>query len=64
MSASKYDTYTYPTVSSNASPGHPGHTTPEQDAMVVRLRTELEAEGYSERLDTNSMVRILDALRK
>jgi hypothetical protein len=52
----KYDDYDYPTVSENAHPGHPGHTTPEQDAQVHQLRMKLESLGYKERLDTLTLV--------
>lgn len=52
----KYDHYDYPTTSPNVQSGHPGHTTAEQDAHVFQLRTQLEQAGYSERLDTLSMV--------
>jgi hypothetical protein len=52
----KYDDYDYPTVSENAHSGHPGHTTPEQDAQVHQLRMKLESLGYKERLDTLSLV--------
>lgn len=55
----KYDHYDYPTVSSNKQSGHPGHTTPQQDAQVFQLRTKLEADGYTERLDTITLVRPL-----
>jgi hypothetical protein len=51
-----YDHYDYPTVSPNALSGHPGYTTPQQDAQVFQLRMMLEAEGYKERLDTLTMV--------
>ncbi|KAL8902231.1 MAG: hypothetical protein Q9192_000106 [Flavoplaca navasiana] len=60
-SDSKYDDYDYPTTSPTAQGGHPGHTTPEQDAQVYQLRTQLEQAGYSERLDTLSMLRFLRA---
>lgn len=53
--------YDYPAVSHNKSSGHPGHTTPEQDAAVVQLRAELEKEGYTERLDTHTLLRFLRA---
>ncbi|KAF8423845.1 putative phosphatidylinositol transporter [Tirmania nivea] len=53
--------YDYPAISHNKSPGHPGHTTPEQDAAVVQLRVELEKEGYTERLDTHTLLRFLRA---
>ena len=52
----KYDHYDYPTISPFAQSGHPGHTTKEQDAQVFQLRSQLEQAGYSERLDTLSMV--------
>lgn len=55
-SDSKYDDYDYPTTSPNVQSGHPGHTTPQQDAHVFQLRTQLKQAGYSERLDTLSMV--------
>ncbi|KAI4262198.1 MAG: hypothetical protein L6R42_002615 [Xanthoria sp. 1 TBL-2021] len=58
---SKYDDYDYPTTSPTVKSGHPGHTTPEQDAQVYQLRTQLEQAGYSERLDTLSMLRFLRA---
>ena len=52
----KYDNYDFPTTAPNPQPGHPGHTTPEQDAQVFQLRMQLEQLGYTERLDTLSMV--------
>ena len=52
----KYDDYDYPTTSPNVQSGHPGHTTPEQDAQVFQLRTQLEQAGYTQRLDTLCMV--------
>ncbi|KAJ6011238.1 Sec14 cytosolic factor [Penicillium sp. IBT 35674x] len=57
----KYDQYTFPTTAPEAHTGHPGHTTPEQDAKVVQFRAELEKEGYTERLDTLSLLRFLRA---
>jgi hypothetical protein len=53
----KYDHYDFPTTSPNALSGHPGHTTPEQDAQVYQLRMKLESAGYTERLDTLTLVR-------
>ena len=53
---SKYDHYEYPTTSPNKQNGHPGHTTPEQDAQVYQLRMQLEQAGYKDRLDTLTMV--------
>lgn len=52
----KYDNYTYPVSNPEAGPGHPGHTTPEDEAKVLQLRAELEAAGLTERLDTHTMV--------
>lgn len=57
---SKYDDHEYPTTSPNVQSGHPGHTTPEQDAQVFQLRTQLEQAGYTERLDTLCMVSLVD----
>ncbi|KAL4800434.1 CRAL-TRIO domain-containing protein [Aspergillus venezuelensis] len=59
--ASKYDDYDFPTTAPEGKPGHPGHTTPEQDAKVEQLRSELEAEGYTKRLDTLTLLRFLRA---
>lgn len=58
----KYDDYEYPTTSPNVQSGHPGHTTPEQDAQVFQLRTQLEQAGYTERLDTLCMVSLVDVV--
>ena len=52
----KYDHYDFPTTAPEVQGGHPGHTTPQQDAQVFQLRTQLEQEGYTERLDTLTMV--------
>lgn len=52
----KYDNYDFPTNSVNTQSGHPGHTTPEQDAQVHQLRTMLEQAGYTDRLDTLTLV--------
>jgi len=53
----KYDSgIDYPTVSATPQSGHPGFTTPEQDAKVHQLRMMLEQGGYHERLDTLTMV--------
>lgn len=58
---SKYDQYDFPTTAPEPQIGHPGHTTEEQDAKVHQLRTMLEQEGYTERLDTLTMLRFLRA---
>lgn len=57
----KYDQYDFPTTAPEPQSGHPGHTTPEQDAKVYQLRTMLEQEGFTERLDTLTMLRFLRA---
>jgi hypothetical protein len=57
----KYDHYDYPTTAPEPQDGHPGHTTPEQDAKVFQLRTMLEQLGYTERLDTLTLLRFLRA---
>lgn len=58
---SKYDDYDFPITAPVAQPGHPGHTTPEQDAKVEQFRSELEQLGYTERLDTLTLLRFLRA---
>jgi hypothetical protein len=57
----KYDDYDYPTTAPETQSGHPGHTTREQDAQVHQLRAMLEQEGFTERLDTLSLLRFLRA---
>ena len=57
----KYDDYDFPTTAPEPQSGHPGHTTKEQDAQVHQLRQMLEQEGYTERLDTLTMLRFLRA---
>lgn len=58
---SKYDDYDFPTTAPEPQSGHPGHTTPEQNAAVDQLRSELEQLGYTERLDTLTLLRFLRA---
>lgn len=53
----KYDHYDFPTIAPTAQSGHPGHTTEQQDAQVSQLRMMLEQAGYTERLDTLTLVR-------
>lgn len=53
----KYDDYDYPITAPTPQNGHPGHTTPEQDAQVFQLRAMLEQEGYTKGLDTLTLVR-------
>lgn len=57
----KYDDYDYPVTAPETQSGHPGHTTKEQDAQVHQLRAMLEQAGYTERLDTLTMLRFLRA---
>jgi hypothetical protein len=53
----KYDVdLDYPTTAPEPQNGHPGHTTPEQDAQVFQLRSALEQAGYSKNMDTLTMV--------
>lgn len=52
----KYDDYDYPTTAPTPQNGHPGHTTPEQDAQVQQLRMMLEQAGYTKNLDTLTLV--------
>lgn len=54
----KYDNYDYPTISATNQSGHPGHTTPQQDAQVHQLRTQLEQAGFRDRLDTLTLVEL------
>ena len=52
----KYDHYDYPTTSPDVRPGHPGHTSKEQDAQIHQLRMLLEQANVTERLDTLTLV--------
>ena len=55
QSDSKYDNFDYPTISPESKSGHPGHTTPEQDAQVHQLVMHLDAYPIM-RLLTLSMI--------
>ncbi|KAF2200968.1 putative phosphatidylinositol transporter [Delitschia confertaspora ATCC 74209] len=57
----KYDDYDFPTTAAIPLSGHPGYTTAEQDAQVFQLRSTLEGLGYTERLDTLTLLRFLRA---
>ncbi|KUI61695.1 Sec14 cytosolic factor [Cytospora mali] len=57
----KYDDYDFPIVASVQANGHPGHLTPEQMEKVKQLRESLEKQGYSDRLDTLTLLRFLRA---
>lgn len=58
----KYDDYDFPTTSATNQSGHPGHTTPEQDAAVYQLRMMLEQQDFHENLDTLTLVRASNRL--
>lgn len=53
----KYDDYDFPVVAPVKQDGHPGHLTSEQAEKVKTLRATLEGKGYTERLDTLTLVR-------
>ncbi|KAJ9143228.1 Phosphatidylinositol-phosphatidylcholine transfer protein [Coniochaeta hoffmannii] len=57
----KYDDYDFPTTTAEVRPGFPGHLTAAQQAQVHQLRLMLEAEGYTQRLDTITLLRFLRA---
>ncbi|EFQ97569.1 Sec14 cytosolic factor [Nannizzia gypsea CBS 118893] len=57
----KYDHYDFPTSAPTPQAGHPGYTTPEQDAQVFQLRKQLEDAGCKDRLDTLTLLRFLRA---
>lgn len=57
----KYDDYDFPTVAPVAANGHPGHLTAAQQAQVSQLRMMLESQGYTDRLDTLTLLRFLRA---
>jgi hypothetical protein len=57
----KYDNYDFPYEAKVPANGHLGHLKPDQQAMVFQLRMLLEAEGYTKRLDTLTLLRFLRA---
>ncbi|ORY67209.1 phosphatidylinositol-phosphatidylcholine transfer protein [Pseudomassariella vexata] len=57
----KYDDYDFPTTAPEAGEGHPGHLTSQQQAQVSQLRLLLESEGFTQRLDTLTLLRFLRA---
>ncbi|KAK6345107.1 cytosolic factor, phosphatidylinositol/phosphatidylcholine transfer protein [Orbilia javanica] len=59
----KYDDYNFPHThpDGKASEGHPGNVNGIQGAQVHQLRAKLEAQGYTARLDTNTLLRYLRA---
>jgi len=52
----KYDDYDFPVTAPVFQNGHPGHLTTAQQAQVHQLRMMLEAQGYTKRLDTLTLV--------
>ncbi|PHH84367.1 hypothetical protein CDD83_2059 [Cordyceps sp. RAO-2017] len=57
----KYDNYDFPHTAAEPQTGHAGHLTEQQIAQVHQLRMMLESEGYTERLDTLTLLRFLRA---
>ncbi|KAJ9148516.1 Sec14 cytosolic factor [Pleurostoma richardsiae] len=57
----KYDDYDFPVVSTVTLSGHPGHLSPQQQAQVHQFRMMLEAQGFTKRLDTLTLLRFLRA---
>ncbi|KAH8593880.1 CRAL-TRIO domain-containing protein [Bisporella sp. PMI_857] len=57
----KYDDYDFPLKAAKPQSGHSGYTTAEQDAQVFQLRSKLEAAGYTDELDTLTLLRFLRA---
>lgn len=52
----KYDNYDFPVTAAERQDGHAGHLNEQQIAQVHQLRMMLEAEGYTDRLDTLTLV--------
>ncbi|KAH7134658.1 CRAL-TRIO domain-containing protein [Dactylonectria estremocensis] len=57
----KYDDYYFPIKAAEEQTGHAGYLTEGQIAQVHQLRMMLEAEGYTDRLDTLTLLRFLRA---
>ncbi|KAK7732233.1 cytosolic factor, phosphatidylinositol/phosphatidylcholine transfer protein [Cytospora paraplurivora] len=57
----KYDDYDFPVVAPVKASGHPGHLTPDQIEKVQQFRESLEKQGYTDRLDTLTLLRFLRA---
>lgn len=53
----KYDAYDFPYTAADPQDGHAGNLSEQQIAQVHQLRMMLEAEGYTDRLDTLTLVR-------
>lgn len=52
----KYDDYDFPVKAAQKQDGHAGYLTDQQIAQVHQFRMMLEAEGFTERLDTLTLV--------
>ena len=52
----KYDDYDFPVKAAQPQNGHAGHLTEQQIAQVHQLRMMLESEGFTDRLDTLTLV--------
>ncbi|KAK1753093.1 CRAL-TRIO domain-containing protein [Echria macrotheca] len=57
----KYDDYDFPYKAPVEQSGHAGYLTAAQQAQVHQLRLMLEAEGFTKRLDTLTLLRFLRA---
>lgn len=55
---SKYDDYDFPHTALEPQDGHAGNLKEQQIAQVHQLRMMLEADGFTERLDTLTLVRL------
>lgn len=53
----KYDDYDFPYEAATPQEGHPGNLSELQVAALDQLRMMLEAEGYTKRLDSLTLVR-------
>lgn len=53
----KYDDYDFPVKAPEKQDGHAGYLTEDQIAKLHQLRMMLEAEGFTARLDTLTLVR-------
>ncbi|KPM36269.1 Sec14 cytosolic factor [Neonectria ditissima] len=57
----KYDDYYFPVKAATEQTGHAGYLTEGQIAQVHQLRMMLESEGFTDRLDTLTLLRFLRA---
>ncbi|KAL6412684.1 SEC14 cytosolic factor [Ilyonectria robusta] len=57
----KYDDYYFPVKAAEEQTGHAGYLTEGQIAQLHQLRMMLEAEGFTDRLDTLTLLRFLRA---